>query len=156
MYCCCRTRSTIYGLPYSEPEPPVPAPEPEPEPEPEAPPPLNTCDWCDANLDQQIAYTLRTQHIGDKSSIKYQIGECCVLSGDCATYTQDFVDAWGHPPNLKFSFLATADNVTQMFEAAERNYAAGGCRHATREMFRSAWRTFKKLTRSEQALVNNA
>jgi hypothetical protein len=66
------------------------------------------------------------------------------------------VNTWGHPPDLKFSFLDTARNVIQMFEAAERNHLAGGNKVSTREMFRSAWRTFKKLSRAEQIAVNDA
>jgi hypothetical protein len=59
---------------------------------------------------------------------------------------------WGCDPDADLDPIVTHWNVTQMFnEAKVRHYDDD--REGSRDMFRSAWRTYKKLTAEEQKLV---
>jgi hypothetical protein len=117
-------------------------------------PSFTHCDWCGTSFDSQLVYLLHTQETGTKSNTTHHVGEkCCVSKGKHADYANRFLDRWGCLPFMNFEFLETPENVTQMFAQAKKCHEGGGSRHVVKSLFRTAWRTYKKLSPENQAKV---
>lgn len=114
--------------------------------------PLNYCEWCENDLDTCVAYTLNTLNSNTKNPHVYRIGQCCVDSGELTNYVSDFNVEWGFDPQAYLDPTVTHWNVSHMFEEAKARHYDGD-REGARDMFRSAWRTYKKLTEEEKKLV---
>jgi len=114
--------------------------------------PLNCCEWCQNDLDTCVSYNVNALNINTKKPHVYRIGQCCVDSGELTNYVSDFNVEWGCDCEAYLEPHLTHWNVTQMFnEAKARHYDSDA--EGARDMFRSAWRTYKKLTAEEQKLV---
>ena len=116
--------------------------------------PYKRCDWCRASLENQLVYLLHTQETGTKSNTTHHVGEkCCVSKSKHADYATRFLDRWGCLPHMHFEFLETPENVTQMFAQAKKCHEEGGSRHVVKDLFQTAWQTYKKLSPENQAKV---
>jgi hypothetical protein len=129
MSCCCRRPLTI-----------------------EIPEPVNYCEWCDGDLDTCVGYDLYILGYEDKRPRNYHVGQCCLDKDALVDYMIDFQARWQYIPEAELSFHVTPKNVTLMFEEARRRHYDGD-REGARDMFRQAWRTYKKLLPEDQALV---
>ena len=135
-FCCKRTRPSTLPPPVFD----------------KATCPLNYCEWCEYDLDTCVAYSLQVLDIDTRRPRLYRIGQCCVDSAELSNYVSDFNVRWGMDADADLDPIVTHWNVSQMFEEAKaRHY--GHDREGARDMFRSAWRTYKKLTPEEQKLV---
>jgi hypothetical protein len=54
---------------------------------------------------------------------------------------------------MHLRFLETHENVTRMFAEAKKCHEDGGSKHVVKDLFRTAWQTYKKLSPEDQALV---
>ena len=121
---------------------------------PTTPRPENACDWCDADLDTQVAYVLETQSMEDTETTAFRVGSnCCISRGKHADYCNDFQAKWGKLPDMHFDFEPTPENVTRMFTDAKRLHARKCDRYLVSAAFRCAWYTFRELSPDEQTLV---
>ena len=115
---------------------------------------MSSCDWCHAPLENQLVYQLQTQETGTRSNTTHYVGsECCVAKGNHTDYANRFLDRWGCLPHMYFEFLETPKNVTYMFAHAKKCHEEGCNKHVVKDLFRTAWQTYKKLSPEDQAKV---
>jgi hypothetical protein len=121
-----------------------------------APPstPANTCEWCDADLSNQVIYLFDTQDIANTNRTSFRIGnKCCMDNGDHEDYCVRYVKQWGVTPYMCFMYEASHENVTQLFAHANQLHTMRAERLDVKNAFRSAWNTYNRLTEIDQALV---
>ena len=116
--------------------------------------PYARCDWCRTPFQGQVIYLIHTQETGTRSNTTQHVGsECCIAKGNHAGYANRFLDRWGCLPRMHLRFLETHENVTRMFAEAKKCHEDGGSKHVVKDLFRTAWQTYKKLSPEDQALV---
>ena len=121
---------------------------------PTTPRPENACDWCDSDLKNQVVYTLDTQYLDNMEPASYRVGmDCCISTGKHAKFCNDFSAKWGKFPKLNFDFEQTPENASAMFLSANYHHDRGAAKHIVKELFRSAWHTYKTLSPEDQARV---
>ena len=114
------------------------------------------CQWCDAMLENQVIYTVDTVRTEDGiSPVTYIVGQDCCIGGAQRhhAYSREYFDFWNTNPRMYIDFLPSAPNCQKLFNDAIYWHHNGASETVVRDLFRTAWSTYKKLSLEDQARV---
>jgi|LauGreSBDMM110SN_4_FD.fasta_scaffold111312_3 hypothetical protein len=114
------------------------------------------CQWCDAMLENQLIYTVDTVRTEDGiSPVTYIVGSNCCIGGPQRhnRYIQEYFDIWNTNPRMYFDFLPSVPNCQKLFNDAIYWHHNGASKTVVKDLFRTAWLTYKKLSLEDQARV---
>jgi hypothetical protein len=107
-------------------------------------------------LEKQIIYTVNTVRMEDgMSPVTYIVGSRCCIGGTQRhnTYVQEYFERWNTNPRMYFDFLPSAENCQKLFNNAIYWHHSGASKSVVKNLFRTAWSTYNKLSLEDQARV---